>query len=52
MPNVVQLFREPEVWQCLCGSVSFMLYSDGNVECIECEQVSTEQKCFWTDIDA
>lgn len=38
---------EPDdVWQCNCGSQSFRLYRDGQIECLECKVVSTTIRCF------
>lgn len=52
MSNVIQLFKAVEIWECICGSQSFNLFSNGDVECTECELVSNSQRCFWVDKDA
>lgn len=33
-------------WKCHCGSTTFHLLEEGDVECSECETISLEMKCF------
>lgn len=48
MTNVVRLTkREPDVWQCLCGSHRFWLYSDGTATCSMCEHDAREMAGVW-----
>ncbi len=29
---------EPLIWKCDCGNCSFMIHSNGNLECAECNK--------------
>ncbi len=39
--------REPEVWQCRCGSFTFWLSSDGAAHCSDCQEEATAMRGFW-----
>jgi hypothetical protein len=39
--------REPEVWQCRCGSFTFWLSSDGAAHCADCQEEATSMRGYW-----
>jgi hypothetical protein len=39
--------REPEVWQCRCGSFTFWLSSDGAAHCSDCQEEATAMHGYW-----
>jgi hypothetical protein len=34
--KVINTIQEVNVWQCPCGCVEFLLQSDQNIRCVEC----------------
>ncbi len=41
--------RRPEdhVWRCDCGTVSFLLYQDGRVQCCGCDAIQHTRNARW-----
>jgi len=49
MTKVLEFPKQEEllVWSCIaCGAVEFMLWSNGEVTCAECEALMGDMRCY------
>lgn len=47
--KVLRFKRKPDatVWQCKCGCFAFWLYSDGDIRCVECQEIAESMRGVW-----
>jgi hypothetical protein len=53
MTNIIDLKervaeKERFVWMCDCGNCSFIIYSDGSLDCAECDAPQNEDAHYYT----